>query len=1031
MRIIFILALFLSIPTIGLAALPKVAVIPCGEPKPDALLALSEAELFARKNVALLERAEIDKVFAEQELVGLFSAASAVELGRILKTDIFVALETTSVVIFDARTGLRFVDEILPAELEDAAQAVAGAVDNAMEKRGKLHKKSLTTFGILEARNIDLPAYRDAWCGALAGMLERSLLDRGGAVLERSRLRLVNEERRLTGDDANDLLAAMKLIDLEFTRGETPETFGLSAAINGKIYRAQGRIDKPQDVVDAIAGQLLAGKAEKRSGDEAARFMKEAHYFRGMEQWADAIEKMETAVALEPENEEYRGWLFNTLVEQLKRRIDWKNDEFEYDQDLLQPILDAEAMQQSYQQLLRLESLAASFSPEKYPSYNRFSELSGIRRALRQGAAKYHPEYINRLRAVDRRFIQYWLEYKYRPSLSRVVDGPTLQWHFYSTTIPEFTAAIDGVAAHVEVIENTLRLIREYKPESTDPAQPEPLRVDGVLENFATFAVRCRKEKLAETNPEAARAMERTIALMEQHPSQWVQICAWLAENRDPDARLGAYWMPGDPTLSEAYYQKVKAYLASLPEGLGQNNMNLYQELVRIQDALYHRQWESFPHHLSAFTAYCEILELADSRGEFSLDVADRYIFSCIHIERTFHKPKKEVDKTDYLKMKQQYDPLLIRQIERGESMGMEPGMVANLRERAENAKIIITPAHTVIAKPWIEEISLFPPDDMAPKEKKISTISRPDIYGNVLECWIRGSSGKKYLGWVNLDTLERQYISLPHNSYFLTDIDDVNFYFVDYSDSSEFLFIHPRDGSEPRSLEACDDLPDKQIEFLGILGDWCYTRVGVDWIYRLNLRTGKWKQLSSSRAKTGRTPFVDGKQLLEFSCLKDKNRERILLSATKPFFGQRLWAIEKSGAFVPMNVNIPRVNAIYRLLRFFDGGDKLLFDYGGTPYVYDCVSHSVTKLSFSIYSGSVLGEYFWGGIEHQGDWRWARKRMDDSAESELLPVPDTITMAASRDRSRWFPATCAPMPNGKGLIVSGDNEVVFLRFSE
>jgi hypothetical protein len=50
-------------------------------------------------------------------LSGLFDVNNAVQLGAILKTDLFAVLETTSIIVFDAKTGLRYADETLPKKL--------------------------------------------------------------------------------------------------------------------------------------------------------------------------------------------------------------------------------------------------------------------------------------------------------------------------------------------------------------------------------------------------------------------------------------------------------------------------------------------------------------------------------------------------------------------------------------------------------------------------------------------------------------------------------------------------------------------------------------------------------------------------------------------------------------------------------------------------------------------------------------------------------------------------------------------------
>ena len=124
----------------------KIAIVPGGDPKPVELLVLTEAKLFEQKEIALVERTEIDKVLAEQKLSGMFDAAHAVQLGQILKADIFAVLETTSVVIFDAKTGLRFVDETLPEQHEEAIKAAVEAIKTAIEKRQKLAVGTLVTY---------------------------------------------------------------------------------------------------------------------------------------------------------------------------------------------------------------------------------------------------------------------------------------------------------------------------------------------------------------------------------------------------------------------------------------------------------------------------------------------------------------------------------------------------------------------------------------------------------------------------------------------------------------------------------------------------------------------------------------------------------------------------------------------------------------------------------------------------------------------------------------------------------------------
>jgi len=80
-RLTCFIAIIITVLSVEAAGVPaKLAVVPGGDPKLDALLALAEAKLFEHKDIEMLERTEIDKVLAEQKLSGMFDATNAVEL---------------------------------------------------------------------------------------------------------------------------------------------------------------------------------------------------------------------------------------------------------------------------------------------------------------------------------------------------------------------------------------------------------------------------------------------------------------------------------------------------------------------------------------------------------------------------------------------------------------------------------------------------------------------------------------------------------------------------------------------------------------------------------------------------------------------------------------------------------------------------------------------------------------------------------------------------------------------------------------
>ena len=99
--------------------------------------ALTEAKLSAQAGTTWLERTEIDKVMAEQELTTLLGAKAAsgrIALGQVLKADILVLLETkleqkkrfAKIVVAETSGGLRLLSTKVPLTddvLTDADQS--------------------------------------------------------------------------------------------------------------------------------------------------------------------------------------------------------------------------------------------------------------------------------------------------------------------------------------------------------------------------------------------------------------------------------------------------------------------------------------------------------------------------------------------------------------------------------------------------------------------------------------------------------------------------------------------------------------------------------------------------------------------------------------------------------------------------------------------------------------------------------------------------------------------------------------------
>jgi len=206
---------------------------------------------------------------------------------------------------------------------------------------------------------------------------------------------------------------------------------------------------------------------------------------------------------------------------------------------------------------------------------------------------------------------------------------------------------------------------------------------------------------------------------------------------------------------------------------------------------------------------------------------------------------------------------------------------------------------------------------------------------------------------------------------------------------------------------------------------------IDADWIIRIDPQTRQWEQLSSSRAREGKTPFIDGRRLERYQSVADPTRERILLAVNGSFRG--FWTIEKDGTFVQINME----RQPDALVGLFDNGKKLLYASGNAEFIYDFETgtnseritwHGTTPISPWLQEdmGIVVGCVWHGHVWMKG-WTRIRINSNNPMKIEHLPIPEMFTDRSSRWRSKFI----APTSDGKNLVVADDNEIVLLRFEE
>ncbi len=325
-------------PDAGPAKAARLALVSDGKTEAVRnILDLAQANLSSVKGVVLLDRAVIERIMAEQKLslAGLVDAGTAVQAGKLLNVDLFAVAEAgpggkdvLSLVVYDGVTGVKLWDNAVPdGGLERHANDIASGVRAAAAK-WRIGPAKLATLSFMPVRNADLPSDKDAFCQALAGILERRLVNSGNlAVLERKRLEFVNQEKALLRTRAYEgLLASLVLVEMQVSRSAQAD--GVRVVVFLSDHRgkpmakitAQATESKIADLIDSLADQInekLAAPAAVGPRDtvpEGKRFAREALLLLSHEHYEQALQAAEAAYALAPAQPEHAASLVRCLT---------------------------------------------------------------------------------------------------------------------------------------------------------------------------------------------------------------------------------------------------------------------------------------------------------------------------------------------------------------------------------------------------------------------------------------------------------------------------------------------------------------------------------------------------------------------------------------------------------------------------------------------------------------------------------------------------------------------------------------------
>ena len=290
----------------------------------DATLAQLEVALTETKDVALLERAQIRKILAEQKLTasGLTNPAAAVRLGRLLSVDLFLFVERIPKTnpplnrwrATETESGIALLTTLVEDKPSaDAAPDVRSFIDGLLAK-SRVPAAQRHYLGILGIRNDSPGRALDPLAEAL-GMLLANDLDRMPEVvlLEREHLQWLTQEKEIAGAAQQLKLSSLTVegslqragskapVELRFVL--RPLAGGEARSLAPLVLLETGLDAARRMAVEAIAREIRARPVESASANpaaEAAVLTRQALRYAAGGYPADFVRAAEAAYALQP-----------------------------------------------------------------------------------------------------------------------------------------------------------------------------------------------------------------------------------------------------------------------------------------------------------------------------------------------------------------------------------------------------------------------------------------------------------------------------------------------------------------------------------------------------------------------------------------------------------------------------------------------------------------------------------------------------------------------------------------------------------
>lgn len=315
-------------PAANASAHPRCALVADGSP----LGALVETRLLEDRSVEWLERNEVDKVLAEQQLQAAMAAdapQSRAELGRLLKADVLALLRTgekkvgdkpqnfAELAVAETASGLRLVARTLP--LSENAEADAEVLTRLVrEALARWADKVDEVYAVPPFVSQDLTYEHDHLKTAYARLVEQSILQRPGTlVVELSEAEALAREHELA-PAGGAIQRRLPLYILGEYRHDGRES-ELRVRISLKLMRGQEQVDQLEEVhspddalamlrraADRFVGANRPDATGADSTAEALQLFTRADELLRLAGYAEALPLLEAGLLLKPDDVAWR-----------------------------------------------------------------------------------------------------------------------------------------------------------------------------------------------------------------------------------------------------------------------------------------------------------------------------------------------------------------------------------------------------------------------------------------------------------------------------------------------------------------------------------------------------------------------------------------------------------------------------------------------------------------------------------------------------------------------------------------------------